>query len=229
METPARNLLRLASSGAASDPPRAVDVTLLFCDVARSTQLTERLGDRAAYALIRRFYALVERCAERCGGEPLEVRGDGVLIAFDEPRSGLGCAVGIQRGLAGPAKRAQLAVRIGLHTGAALRVAVGYFGRSVILSARIAASAEPGEILASAHLRERVRESSAFRFDRERVLALKGFAQPSQVFAVAWERETESGLEPRRPSRVGRPAPAERRSASALQSGMLADHWQSPV
>jgi adenylate cyclase len=223
---PARNPLRRACSGAAPDPS---DVTLLFCDVVRSTELTERLGDRAAYAVIRRFHALVERCVDRSLGEPLEVRGDGVLIAFDEPRHGLGCAIAIQRRLAGQ-QRERLAVRVGLHTGQALRVGVGYFGKAVILSARIAASAEPGEILASGQLRERVRESAAFRFDRERWLALKGFVHPSRVFAVAWRRETEIGREPHPASRVRlRSTPADRRDASTRQSGILADHWQAPA
>ena len=51
--------------------PEEVDVTLLFCDVVRSTELTRRLGDRGAYGVIQEFHDLVLRAAKPEGGHEL--------------------------------------------------------------------------------------------------------------------------------------------------------------
>jgi class 3 adenylate cyclase len=40
--------------GLGEETPREVDVTLLSCDVVRSTELTRRLGDRGAYRVTSR-------------------------------------------------------------------------------------------------------------------------------------------------------------------------------
>ena len=222
------NALRLAGSGTEPDPG-AVDVTILFCDIVKSTDLMGRLGDRAAYAVVRRFHGLIEQCADRCEGKPIEVRGDGVLIAFDEPGCGLGCAIAIQQGLAEQGQHERLNVRVGIHAGHALRVPVGYFGSTVTLSARIAACAGPGEILVSGALRERVREADAFEFDAERWLELKGFPQPSQVFAVVWRPERASRYESRRGAR-GMPSAvsSERYATPTTSSGILGGAWPVP-
>jgi adenylate cyclase len=224
----ARNLLRSVRQSSRPEPPEAVEVTLLFCDVARSTELTERLGDVGAYTLICGYHDLVAGWAQSCRGEELEVRGDGVLIAFHEPRFALECAIGIQRGLADQPPEERLAVRIGLHTGRALRVALGYFGGTVILSARIADSAAPGQILASAGLMERLGEPRAVRLNGEQWLSLKGFGEPSQVFSVAWQPEAppvpEAGAASPRRSALATP-----RRGSSTDSGMLRAASQAPV
>lgn len=165
-------------------------MTLLFCDVSRSTELTERLGDASAYAIIQRWHNLVHTVAIRHGGQELELRGDGVLLAFGSARSGLACAIEIQREIdarfSGRPGRT-LRVRIGMHCGCALRVEHGYFGRAVILSSRIADWAGAGEILVSADLRRRLDEQGGFRFDHGHSLQLKGFASRHRVFSVRWD------------------------------------------
>jgi class 3 adenylate cyclase len=76
------------------------------------------------------------------------------------------------------------AIRIGLHTGEALKDHDDFFGRHVILAARIAAQAEGGEILVSALLKDLTESSGEFTFDDGRDLALKGLAGTHRVYAV---------------------------------------------
>ncbi len=80
-------------------------------------------------------------------------------------------------------------VRMGLHTGQAIREEGDLFGRSVILAARIAAQAGGGEILVSEPLREAAEASSenGFSFGEERELELKGLAGRHRVFRADWE------------------------------------------
>jgi class 3 adenylate cyclase len=165
--------------------PREVEVTLLFCDVVRSTELTRRLGDRRAYSAIQGFHDVVLRASVSRDGEELELRGDGVLLAFSNPPAGLDCAIEIQRRLWEAPRSQRIDVRIGLHTGAVLRVPSGYFGANVILSARVAAAAAPSQILASAaHVQQLARAdlpAAAGRWVR-----LKGIPEPLLVFSMPW-------------------------------------------
>jgi class 3 adenylate cyclase len=178
---------RDASRVSRSETSREVDVTLLFCDVSHSTDLTARLGDRRAYRVIHRWHDTVIALARRYGGRELELRGDGALLAFAAPDAGVACAVGIQHAirLAFSAADEQIEVHIGLHCGPALPVPHGYFGRTVIVSSRIADHAGPGEILVSAPLRDRLGEGN-FRFDAVRSLELKGIAERCGAFPLIW-------------------------------------------
>jgi class 3 adenylate cyclase len=161
----------------------------MFSDMEGFTRMTERLGDLRAREVIRDHNRIVREQLAAHGGYEVELQGDGFLLAFASARRALHCAIGIQRAMlahsaAHPEK--PLRVRIGLHTGEVLREADKFFGRTVILAARIAAQAQGGEILASALLRELTQSSGDLRFGAERVLELKGIAEPQRVCEVAW-------------------------------------------
>ena len=84
-------------------------------------------------------------------------------------------------------------MRIGLHTGEMISEEGDYFGKNVILAARIAAEALGGEILVSEELRDAASSGNAdgLRFDDGRELELKGLAGSHRVFRAEWAaRET---------------------------------------
>ncbi len=162
-------------------------VTILFSDIESSTAMTERLGDERWLAVLRDHNRVFrERLIER-GGYEVKNQGDGFMLAFPDPAAALECAVEVQRDFAGrAAERPEeaLRVRMGLHTGEAIAEEGDFFGRNVILAARIAAEATGGEILISDALRERVDGEVAVGFEDARQLELKGLAGHHQVFAV---------------------------------------------
>jgi len=164
-------------------------VTLMFSDMQGFTDMTNRLGDLAAREVIRRHNAIVRRALADHGGYEVELQGDGFLLAFGSARAALHCATAIQRAMAVDAAAhpdEPIRVRIGLHTGEALRDADKFFGRTVILAARIAAQAQGGEILVSALLKELTESVGDVRFDDAREVTLKGFPDPHRVFPVQW-------------------------------------------
>jgi class 3 adenylate cyclase len=175
--------------------PREVEVTLLFCDVVRSTELTRRLGDRGAYRVIRSFHDMVSAACAQRDGERLELRGDGVLLGFEKPQQAVACALEIQRRLAAGAREPRLHVRIGIHTGRALRIPGGYFGANVILAARVAEAAAPGEILVSVELAQCL-SGSGIGLEAGRWASLKGIPEPSLVFALPESAAAEAPAEP---------------------------------
>ena len=75
-------------------------------------------------------------------------------------------------------------VRIGLHTGEAIKEGEDFFGRSVILAARIAATATGGQILVSSLLKALVESTGEFEFEEGREVELKGLTGAHQVFNV---------------------------------------------
>jgi class 3 adenylate cyclase len=77
-------------------------------------------------------------------------------------------------------------VRIGLHTGEAIQDADHFFGKTVILAARIASHAGGGEILVSSVVRELVESAGDIRFGTCREVTLKGLAGIYALHPVEW-------------------------------------------
>lgn len=167
----------------------AGEVAILFTDVEGFSEMVDRLGDAEVYLLMRRYHGLVTEALTRHGGTELERQGDGSLLAFDSPIGALRCAIEIQRELAVHSARfpdRPLRVRMGLHVGTPLRDREHYFGRVLIIGARIMGLAKGGEILASTSVRDRIGVNGEFLFGPSREVALKGLRQPHGVARVSW-------------------------------------------
>jgi class 3 adenylate cyclase len=164
-------------------------VTIMFSDIEGSTALTDKLGDRRWMELLGVHNRIVREAVTAHGGYEVKSQGDGFMIAFASASRAVHCACAIQRALA--AHRATgadepLHVRIGLHTGEVLREEEDFFGRNVILAARIAAKANGDEILVSGLLRELIASSGDFQFGDEQELELKGLSGVQRVAEVRW-------------------------------------------
>jgi class 3 adenylate cyclase len=112
------------------------------------------------------------------------------MIAFASPRDGVECSIAIQRALAAridAGTSEPIRVRMGLHTGEAIRERDDFFGRNVVLAARIAAQANGGEILVSSPLKELASAVSDLSFGDPRELGLKGLSGTHTVHPVEWE------------------------------------------
>jgi len=121
-------------------------------------------------------------------------QGDGFMLAFPDPCEALECAIDVQRAFAEREREGSgelLRVRMGLHTGEVISEEGDYFGKNVILAARIAAQALGGEILVSSELRQAASDGSGdgLRFDDGREVELKGLAGTHRVFRAEWTPE----------------------------------------
>ncbi len=169
-------------------------VTILFSDIEDSTLMTERLGDARWLQVLRAHNSLFRRLVPGHGGYEVKNQGDGFMLVFPDPCQALECAAAIQREFAErePVEGERVRVRMGMHAGEAIREDGDFFGRSVILAARIAAQASGGEILVSETLKERAEgdegDGAAVSFDGGRELELKGLAGTHRVFRADWEQ-----------------------------------------
>ncbi len=112
------------------------------------------------------------------------------MVAFSSARRALECAIAIQQAFAAH-KEAHpdepIRVRIGLHTGEAIKDADKFFGKTVVHAFRIADLARGGEILVSLLTKESVESAGDVAFDEGRDVELKGFDGTHRAFGVRWE------------------------------------------
>jgi class 3 adenylate cyclase len=163
-------------------------VTILFSDIEGSTAMTERLGDQRWLELLREHNAIVRKRVADHEGFEVKSEGDGFMLAFGSARRGIECAVDIQKAFAERNESAEepVRVRIGLHTGEAIKEDEDFFGKNVILAARIAGQAQGGEILVSSLLKELTESGGDIQFGDGREVELKGLTGAHQLFQVGW-------------------------------------------
>ena len=166
-------------------------VTLLFTDIEGSTALNERLGDQRWMDVLRLHNAIVRDAIAAHDGYEVKSQGDGFMIAFGSARLALQSAIALQRTIAEHNSVAgePVQVRIGLHTGEAIKEADDFYGHHVNLAARIADQARGGEILVSSLLKELTDRAGEFRFDDGRSVDLKGLSNAQRVYEVRWREE----------------------------------------
>jgi DNA-binding NarL/FixJ family response regulator len=157
--------------------------TVLFTDIAGSTELAVELGDRRWHDLNQRHYALVRRELARFQGEEINTAGDGFLATFDAPERAVRCACAVRDAIHGLG----LQIRAGLHTGEVERQGRGASGIAVHIGARVAAAAGPGDVLVSAVVRDLV-AGSGLRFTGRGTHRLKGVPGEWPLFAVDADR-----------------------------------------
>jgi class 3 adenylate cyclase len=164
-------------------------VTILFTDIEGSTAMTERLGDRAAQEILRAHNEIVRRYVATHGGFEVKSQGDGFMLAFQSASRALRCAIAVQRAITTYGRQhpeEPIRVRIGLHTGEALKEGDDFFGKNVILAARIGAHARGGEILVSSLLKQLTESAGEFEFGPEQAVSLKGLAGTHVLHTVDW-------------------------------------------
>jgi adenylate cyclase len=162
-------------------------ITIVFTDIVDSTVLNNRLGDRAWLDILRQRNAVIEEATTARGGSVVKTQGDGSMLAFPSARRAVACAWDIQHGIDRVFADASppIHVRIGVHTGDALREADDFFGNAVNYAARVASQALGGEVLVSGLVRELVAGAgSGIAFLEGRDVELKGLDGSHRIYAV---------------------------------------------
>ncbi|MGZ8636595.1 MAG: AAA family ATPase [Actinomycetota bacterium] len=175
-------------------------VTVVFCDVAGSTPLGERLDPESVREVMTRFFRDMRTVLERHGGTVEKYIGDAVMAVFgvpllheDDAVRAVRAADGMREALAGlnaelePRWGVTLQTRIGVNTG---EVVVGdasagqalVVGDAVNVAARLEQAAAPGEILLGPQTYALVRDGVDARPTDE--LELKGKRLPLVAYRL---------------------------------------------
>src|SRR4051794_513269 len=171
---------RFASGQAPPEVPETVLATLLFTDIVRSTTRAAELGDQRWRELLGRHHALVRRELARFRGEERDTAGDGFFATFDGPARAIRCAQVITQGV----RELGLDIRAGVHTGECELHDDKVAGIAVSMGARVAAEAQPGEVLVTGTVKDLV-AGSGLAFEQRGEYELKGVPGAWQIYAAA--------------------------------------------
>lgn len=169
------------------------ELTILFADAVDSTRLFEQRGDVAARQLLAQLLQTLDDIARTHGGRTVKTVGDQIMCTFPEAVAGVLAAVDMQtrqhldRGRCADA----LAIRIGLHHGAALCEQGDVFGDAVNLAARMADSniAQPGQIITTAATVARITASRGLIIRPLGDIEVQGKQQPIATVEIRWQRD----------------------------------------
>ena len=167
------------SGGWEESEPERVLATVLFTDIVGASERLASLGDRAWGDLLHRHHELVRRQLLRFRGKEVDTAGDGFFASFDGPARAIRCA----RAISDTVHELGLQVRVGLHTGECELIDGKVAGIAVHTGARVAAQAQPGEVLVSSTVKDLV-AGSGIAFSERRVATLKGIPGEWHLYAV---------------------------------------------
>jgi class 3 adenylate cyclase len=153
--------------------------TVLFTDLAHSTEEAARLGDDRWRELLQQHRDIARTELARWHGQEIDTAGDGFLMAFDGPENGVRCALAI----AEATEPLGLSVRCGLHSGEVEFTGDGITGLAVHIGARIAGTASPGEVRVSRTVKDLV-AGGELDFIDSGYHTLKGVPEEWQLFTV---------------------------------------------
>jgi class 3 adenylate cyclase len=207
----------LVWTGAPAPHPAAVpttpdaerrQLTVIFCDLAGSTPLSQQLDPEDLREVIRAYQETAAAVIQHWDGHIAQYLGDGLLVYFGWPqayedaahrggRVGLGIVEALTTTLNPRLERAygvRLAVRIGLHTGLVVVGEMGGGGRQEHLAlgetpniaARLEGLAAPNTVVLSAVTARLL--AGVFALDDLGLQTLRGVAEPLGVFRLVRER-----------------------------------------
>jgi class 3 adenylate cyclase/tetratricopeptide (TPR) repeat protein len=211
------------------------DLTVLFCDLVGSTELSTQLDSEDYGEAIRVYHEAATDVVTRSGGFVAQLLGDGMIVLFGYPEAQEDSAEqAVRAGLeivraVGDLGRG-LSVRVGLHSGPCVIRTVGAGGRrdTVVLgetpniAARVQAAAEPGEVIISAATHRLV--TGWFVAEEVGARAMKGVPEPIVLHRVVRPSAVRSRLEAR--SSTGGLAPLVGRDR---ERRLLFDGWDESV
>jgi class 3 adenylate cyclase len=178
---------------------KITSLTILFTDLRGSTALYDRIGDLAAFDLVRSHFGALLEAVSAEGGAVVKTIGDAVMATFPTPDRALRAAMRMReamRKINEARDGYDLALNIGLHSGPCLAVMLDdrqdYFGQTVNIASRVQELADPTAILATKPIIEsaevaRMLSGANYR-TTPRSSQLRGLSDEFEIFEVR-ERE----------------------------------------
>jgi class 3 adenylate cyclase/tetratricopeptide (TPR) repeat protein len=188
-------------------------LTVLFCDLVGSTELSQRLDPEDLRELIRLYQGAVTRVVMHHNGYIANFQGDGIVSYFGWPLANEDEAVqAVRAGLDAVAAVGQLRFpedvrlqsRVGISSGivvvgdleaAGLRQSAAVAGETPNLAARLQALAEPGAVVIGGLTRNLV--GAAFDLEELGLQILKGIDKPVPAWRVLGERLVQTRFDSR--------------------------------
>lgn len=135
---------------------KITSLTFLFTDLRGSTELYERVGDLAAFDLVRSHFRVLGDIVAEEAGAVVKTIGDSVMATFNAPDQAMKAAVRMRQAMFDLNRsmgRQDMLLKIGMHEGPCIAVTQNerqdYFGQTVNIAARVQGLANAQEIYAT--------------------------------------------------------------------------------
>ncbi len=170
-------------------------VTILFSDLCGYTQYTDKRGDIQSRTLLLKHNRIVLPAIEMHNGKVVEIIGDGIMAAFDDPVDAGKAAIEVQKKLKTyndqTAVDDQIHVKIGLNSGDALMDEGAAYqsltGDVANVAARIQSQAQKDQILLSRSVYEQVRSCNDFLIRFHANVQVKGKTGDMPIYRLIWK------------------------------------------
>ena len=167
------------------------DITVMFTDIASSTEFYEIYGDITGRAMIQRHNDLLVPLIEEHGGKVLRALGDGLMATFENPPDGARAAIAIQSTLAAENRdkkpSEQIWIKAAIHYGSGIVEKGDVYGDMINTLARICSAARKGEILVSQAYVDFVRGEPDISYDYVGIKNFRGKSIPVDVYRIIWD------------------------------------------
>ena len=174
---------------------KITSLTFLFTDLKGSTELYERVGDLAAFDLVREHFRVLNEIVAAEAGAVVKTIGDAVMATFPTPDRAVAAALRMREAmhaLNDDRSRENLLLQIGIHEGPCLAVVLNdrqdYFGTTVNIAARVQALADSRTILATGAVVTHPQASSLLKTNGLKPIsqrrALRGIADEVAVYEI---------------------------------------------
>lgn len=160
--------------------------TILFTDIAGSTEIHDRLGDEAALEVLHRHNSIVRDALDAHAGRESKHTGDGIMATFRDAANALRASIEMQAGFDADHAEPRLEVRVGVNAGEPIEDGTELFGLAVNLAKRFCDATKPGTIMTSDAVKD-LTTAAGFQFEDVGAQRFKGVSDPVPVCLVAWQ------------------------------------------
>jgi len=172
---------------------KLTSLTFLFTDLKGSTELYDRVGDIAAYELVRAHFRALNEIVAAEAGAVVKTIGDAVMATFPTPDRALAAALRMRESVR--VIKDDLLIKIGIHEGPCLAVTLNdrldYFGQTVNIAARVQGLADSQAILVTKPvvdnpLVSKMLEASRLALNSQHS-ALRGVADKVTIYQIPYQ------------------------------------------
>ncbi|MCY7304747.1 MAG: adenylate/guanylate cyclase domain-containing protein [Rhodoferax sp.] len=166
------------------------NAALAFTDIVESTRYFAQFGDEAGRRLQQLHLDLLEQNLVQHQGRLVGTAGDGAFVCFASASAAATSMAAFLNAMSAAnqsrARAHQLSVRVGMHWGPVLTDGEQVTGDSVNLCARIASTAQPGQLRLSGEMFQQLAPQQRVACAVLASVPLKGITRAVELFEMHW-------------------------------------------
>ena len=167
----------------------------MFADICGSTRLYDALGDEPARGVVSNCLERLEEVIHEFDGTTIKTIGDEIMCTFDSVEGAVRSAMRFQEVVSDQlppvetGEDVELAIKVGLQFGQAIREDGDVYGDAVNMAARMVELAKGGQIITTESTTRQLPETLQECTRHLDTLPIKGKRDVIEIFEVMWQEE----------------------------------------